>query len=150
MRSSRKFTPRQISPQQQGPKMKDLAKDATPCRLLGLPRELRDMIYTFAVRRTQFRLTFSSTYPQLYCPCEVSRNLLLCNEQIYDECIDIAYKTNTFSLQVDDRDDIGQIVGRYPFWSRIRHMNVHCSTRRKGMLIELVDLIIFRGSSSRP
>lgn len=132
-----------------------LEKTPSYFAFLSLPRELRDHIYGYALQGTpydgeefhpQILLPDSEQYffASLSCKTKVNLSLLCCSKQIYEEAIEFAYNLNTFQLEIKNFVLPDQIEN-WPFWGRVKHLDVHALTQDPGSLSTMAQLLLKRG-----
>ncbi|KAJ4285958.1 hypothetical protein N0V90_013524 [Kalmusia sp. IMI 367209] len=101
-------------------KLKSSGTSAVTEMICGLPREIRDMIYTFAFLNGEWRIedfNFHDRLPWMsglgdpsgfYSPLNKHLGILSVNKQMRHEALPIAYRTTTFRL--DEMDDLLKLL----------------------------------------
>ncbi|TID22662.1 hypothetical protein E6O75_ATG01836 [Venturia nashicola] len=126
---------------------------------LSLPGELRDQIYRLALQGTPHKPqeyhphimspgSEQFTYASLSSKAKPNFNFLLCNKQIYQETIDLLYKLHRFDLEIINFK-VPASLEHWPFWTRIKHLDVHVYVEESGSLSALTKVLAERMGSVR-
>lgn len=124
---------------------------------ISLPRELRDQIYSHALQGTPHegqdyysRVMCPGSelhvYASLSCKTNSNFNLLLCSKQIYEETIDLVYELNHFELELINFT-LPASIDHWPFWTRVKHLDVHVCVEDSWSLSALTQILLNRGGN---
>ncbi len=112
-----------------------------PASLLGLPRELRDIIYGFAFDQSRDgryeRLCVHEPPPE--CERQQARTVLalsLVNHQIHDEVLEDYYRDNTFRIMVGWYDVVDVVAGDRALF------DVYLPTLNNPAAIQKLDILV--------
>jgi hypothetical protein len=115
-----------------------------PFRLLDLAPELRNHVYTYALKGNPAGWTGRANYQHtdhdeefrtasLHCPKAANVNLIRCCKQIHQETKILLYKLNIFNLSLKHLPSLQEVINikqpikSWPCWSKIKHLKIHGS-----------------------
>jgi hypothetical protein len=129
-----------------------------PFRFLDLAPELRNHVYTYALKGNPAGWIGRANYQHtdhneefrtasLHCPKGANVNLIRCCKQIHQETKILLYKLNIFNLSLKHLPSLQEVINikqpikSWSCWSKIKHLKIHGSVEKiPDFVVPLISL----------